>query len=44
MYINNLNSQYLKEQGKSRMLIIISVALGVLLLGVMFLYARRRKK
>ncbi len=44
MYINNLNSQYLKEQDKSRMLIIISVALGVLLLGVMFLYARRRKK
>lgn len=44
MYINNLNSQYIKEQSKTRMLIILSAALGVLLLGLLILYMRRRKK
>jgi len=44
LFINNLNSQYLKEQGKSKMFIILSAALGVLLLGMLFLYIRRRKK
>jgi tetratricopeptide (TPR) repeat protein len=44
MYINNLNGQYIKEQGKNRMLVILSAALGALLLGMLFLYARRRKK
>jgi tetratricopeptide (TPR) repeat protein len=44
MYINNINSQYLKEQSRNRMLIIIAAALGTLLLGVLFLYIRGRKK
>jgi tetratricopeptide (TPR) repeat protein len=44
MYINNINSQYLKEQSRNRMLIIILAALGTLLLGVLFLYIRNRKK
>jgi tetratricopeptide (TPR) repeat protein len=44
MYINNINSQYLKEQSRNRMLIIISAALGTLLLGMLFLYVRSRKK
>ncbi len=44
MYINNLNSQYIKEQGKTRLLVILSVALGLLLLGTLILYLKRRKK
>lgn len=44
LFIHNLNSQYRKEQNKTRMLIIISAALGVLLLGMLFLYARRKKQ
>jgi tetratricopeptide (TPR) repeat protein len=44
MYINNINSQYLKEQSRNRMLIIILAALGTLLLGVLFLYMRGKKK
>jgi tetratricopeptide (TPR) repeat protein len=44
MYINNLNGKFLKEQSKSRLLIILSVALGVLLLGILFLFARRKRK
>jgi len=44
MYISNINSQYLKEQSRNRMLIILSAALGTLLLGVLFLYFRSRKK
>jgi hypothetical protein len=44
LFINNLNSQYRKEQNKSRMLIIISAALGTLLLGMVFLYAKRKRK
>ena len=44
MYINNLNSQYIKEQGKTRLLVILSAALGVLLLGILILYLRRKKK
>jgi tetratricopeptide (TPR) repeat protein len=44
MYINNINSQYLKEQGRTRMFIILSAALGTLLLGILFLYIRSRKK
>ena len=44
MYINNINSQYLKEQSRNRMLIIISAALGTLLLGMLFLYIRSKKK
>lgn len=43
MFINNLNSQYLKEQDRSRMFTILSVALGVLLLGMLLLYLRKRK-
>ncbi len=43
MYINNINSQYLKEQSRNRMLIIIAAALGTLLLGVLFLYARGKR-
>ncbi len=44
MYISNINSQYLKEQSRNRMLIIISAGLGTLLLGLLFLYIRNRKK
>jgi hypothetical protein len=44
MYINNINSQYLKQQSRNRMLIIISAGLGTLLLGLLFLYFRNRKK
>ncbi|MBN1789780.1 MAG: tetratricopeptide repeat protein [Bacteroidales bacterium] len=44
MYINNLNSQYIKEQGKTRLLVILSSALGVLLLGILILYLKRKKK
>ncbi len=44
MYINNINGQYLKEQSRNRMLIIISAALATLLLGVVFLYFRSKKK
>ena len=44
MYINNINSQYLKEQSRNRMLIIIAAGLGTLLLGLLFLYIRNRKK
>lgn len=44
MYINNINGQYLREQSRNRMLIIISAALGTLLLGVLFLYFRSKKK
>jgi tetratricopeptide (TPR) repeat protein len=44
MYINNINGQYLKEQSRTRMLIILSAALGTLLLGLLFLYIRIRKK
>lgn len=44
MYINNINSQYLKEQSRNRMLIILTSALGTLLLGVLFLYLRLRQK
>lgn len=43
-YINNINGQYLKEQSRNRMLIIILAALGTVLLGVLFLYFRSRKK
>jgi len=43
MYINNINSQYLKEQSRSRMLIILSAALGTLLIGLLFLHIRNRK-
>jgi LPXTG-motif cell wall-anchored protein len=43
MYINNINSQYIKEQGKNRMLVFLSAALGILLLGMLFLYVRRKK-
>jgi tetratricopeptide (TPR) repeat protein len=44
MYINNINSQYLKEQSRTRMFIILSAALGTLLLGLLFLYVRSRRK
>jgi tetratricopeptide (TPR) repeat protein len=44
MYINNLNSQFIKEQGKNRMLVMLTVALGVILLGVLFFYLKRKKK
>jgi tetratricopeptide (TPR) repeat protein len=44
MYINNINSQYLKEQGRNRMLIIVLSAVATLLLGVLFLYFRSKKK
>jgi tetratricopeptide (TPR) repeat protein len=44
MYISNINSQYLREQSRNRMLIILSAALGTLLLGVLFLYVRNKKK
>ncbi|HEX2395077.1 MAG TPA: tetratricopeptide repeat protein [Bacteroidales bacterium] len=44
MYINNINSQYLREQSRNRMLIILSAALGTLLLGTLFLYYRNKKK
>jgi|WetSurMetagenome_2_1015567.scaffolds.fasta_scaffold06734_4 tetratricopeptide (TPR) repeat protein len=44
MYINNINSQYLKEQSRNRMLIIISAALGTLLLGILFLYIRGKRR
>jgi tetratricopeptide (TPR) repeat protein len=44
MYINNINSQYLQEQNRNRMLILLSAALGTLLLGMLFLYIRSRKK
>lgn len=44
MYINNINSQYLKEQSRTRMFILLSAALGTLLLGMLFLYVRSRKK
>lgn len=44
MYITNINSQYLKEQGRNRMLIIIAAALGTLLFGMIFLYFRNKKK
>ncbi len=44
MYINNINSQYLKQQSRNRMLIIILAGLGTLLLGLLFLYIRNRKK
>ncbi len=44
MYINNINAQYLKQQSRNRMLIIISAALATLLLGTLFLYFRNRKK
>ena len=44
MYINNINSQYLKEQSRTRMFIILSAALGTLLLGLLFLLIRGRKK
>jgi tetratricopeptide (TPR) repeat protein len=44
MYINNLNSQYIKEQGKTRMLVMLAAALGVILLGVLFLYVKKKKK
>jgi tetratricopeptide (TPR) repeat protein len=43
MYISNINSQYLKEQSRNRMLIIISAGLATLLLGVLFLYFRSKK-
>lgn len=44
MYINNLNSQFIKEQNKNRMLVMLAVALGVILLGVLFFYFKRKKK
>ncbi len=44
MYINNINSQYLQEQSRNRMLIIVAAGLGTLLLGLLFLYIRNRKK
>ncbi len=44
MYINNLNSQYIKEQDKNRMLVMLTAALGVILLGVLFFYFKRKKK
>jgi tetratricopeptide (TPR) repeat protein len=43
MYINNINGQYLKEQSRNRMLIILTAALGTLLLGVLFLYFRTKR-
>jgi tetratricopeptide (TPR) repeat protein len=42
-FINNINNQFRKEQGKTRMLITLSAALGALLLGMIFLYIRRKK-
>jgi tetratricopeptide (TPR) repeat protein len=44
MYINNINSQYIKEQNRTRMLIILTAALATLLLGVLFLHIRSKKK
>ncbi|MBN2812856.1 MAG: tetratricopeptide repeat protein [Bacteroidales bacterium] len=44
MYINNINGQYLREQSRNRMLIIISAGLGTLLLGMLFLYLRLKRK
>jgi hypothetical protein len=44
MYINSLNTQYRKEQSKTRMLVILSAALGTLLLGLLFLTLKRRRK
>jgi tetratricopeptide (TPR) repeat protein len=44
MYINNINGQYLKEQNRTRMFILLSVALGTLLLGLLFLHVRSRRK
>jgi|WetSurSiteA1Bulk_404760.scaffolds.fasta_scaffold00892_5 tetratricopeptide (TPR) repeat protein len=44
MYINNLNSQFIKEQGKSKLLLILSVALGVISLGLLIIYSRKKKK
>lgn len=43
MYINNINSQYLKEQSRNRMLIILAAGLGTLFLGVLFLYFRGKR-
>ena len=43
MYINNLNSQYLKEQSRNRMLIIIAAALGTLLLVTLY-YSMQKKE
>jgi tetratricopeptide (TPR) repeat protein len=43
MYINNLNDQFREEQSRTKMLLIISAALGVLLAGTILLYAKKKK-
>ncbi|HJZ41408.1 MAG TPA: tetratricopeptide repeat protein [Bacteroidales bacterium] len=43
LYINNLNKQYLKEQHKSRLLIILTGSLGALLVITIFLYRRSKR-
>ncbi len=45
MYINSLNNRYMQEQKKTRMLVMVASALGVVLLGaVVVLLKRKRKK
>jgi tetratricopeptide (TPR) repeat protein len=43
MYINNLNGRFIKEQSKTRILLIVAGSLGVLLI-VTFILSRRKKK
>jgi tetratricopeptide (TPR) repeat protein len=44
MYINNLNSSFMKEQQKSRLLKMALAALAVLFAGTLFLIRSRKKK
>jgi len=44
MYISNLNSRYMKEQNKSRLITIIAGSLGALLFITLILLRRRSKK
>ena len=44
MYISNLNSRYLKEQNKSRLITIIAGSLGLLLTITLIMLRRRSKK
>lgn len=44
LYINNLNKQYLKEQQKTRLLVIVAGSLGALLVITVFLFRRSKSR
>ena len=44
MYINNLNGRFLKEQNKSKILVIVAGSLGFLLIITLIISRRKKKK